>query len=166
MEPTLCYIRESYFKSNPSFQKILDTGNTIKQSRRTHLCLEIESAGYKFYIPLRNNLGAEIRKYGRIGHAVPSEKRKNAGLDFRYTLIVDNISYIEPQTTRKIPESQYRRIKTDYEKIVDEFTTYLTGYIKALRKGRHEKEPLYRESSFINFTSELNNMQFNKIIKR
>lgn len=116
MEPTLCYIRESYFKKNISFQKILDTGNTVKQSRRTHLCLELESAGYKFYIPLRNNLGAEIRKYGRIGHAVPSEKRKNAGLDYRYTLIVNDISYIEPQTAKKIPESQYRRIKTDYEK--------------------------------------------------
>ncbi len=70
MEPTLCYIREEYFKANASFQKMLDTGNAAKQSKRTHLCLKIESAEYKFYIPLRNNLGAEIRKYGRIGHAV------------------------------------------------------------------------------------------------
>lgn len=162
MEPTLCYIREEYFKANASFQKMLDTGNAAKQSKRTHLCLKIESAEYKFYIPLRNNLGAEIRKYGRIGHAVPSEKRKNAGLDYRYALIVNNDSYIELQATKKIPESQYRRIKTDYSKIIDEFTIYLNGYIKALRKGRNEKEPLYRESSLINFTAELSNMQHRK----
>lgn len=43
---------------------------------------------------MRNNLGAEIRKFGRIGHAVPSEKRENAGLDYRYALIVnDPLSY-------------------------------------------------------------------------
>lgn len=155
MEPTLCYIRENYFKDNPSFQKVLDTGDTAKQSRRTHLCLLIESSGNKFFIPLRNNLGAEIRKYGRIGHAIPSEKRKNAGLDYRYALIVNNSSYIELQTTKKIPESQYRRMKEDYEKIVNEFTKYLNGYIKALQKKRILKEPLYRESSLINFISEL-----------
>lgn len=155
MEPTLCYIRENYFKDNPSFQKVLDTGDTAKQSRRTHLCLLIESSGNKFFIPLRNNLGAEIRKYGRIGHAIPSEKRKNAGLDYRYALIVNNSSYIELQTTQKIPESQYRRMKEDYEKIVNEFTKYLNGYIKALQKKRILKEPLYRESSLINFISEL-----------
>lgn len=166
MEPTLCYIRESYFKNNPSFQKMLDTGDTAKQSRRTHLCLKIESSGNHFFIPLRNNLGAEIRKYGRIGHAIPSAKRKNAGLDYRYTLIVNDNSYIEVQTAKKIPESQYRQIKTDYEKIVKEFTIYLNGYIKSLRKGRNEKEPLYRESSLINYTHELSNIQIQRIVKR
>lgn len=75
---------------------------------------------------------------------------------------MNNDSYIELQATKKIPESQYRRIKTDYSKIIDEFTIYLNGYIKALRKGRNEKEPLYRESSLINFTAELSNMQRRK----
>lgn len=73
----LYYIRESYFKKNISFQKLLDTGNTAKQSRRTHLCLKLEMSENKFYIPLRNHLGDEIRKLGRIGHAIPSEKRKD-----------------------------------------------------------------------------------------
>ncbi len=50
MEPTLCYIRESYFQKNSAFQKLLDTGNTAKQSRRTHLCLKLEMSGNKFYI--------------------------------------------------------------------------------------------------------------------
>lgn len=126
-----------------------------KQSKRTHLCVLINKNGNHFYIPLRNNLGAEVRKFGRIGHAVPSEKRKNAGLDYRYALIVNDDSYIEPQTEKRIPESQYRRIKNEYKTIKMEFGVYLNGFIKAAKKKRNEKEPLYRESSLVNFLSEL-----------
>lgn len=155
MEPKLCFIKESYFKENASYIKMLDTGDVQKQSKRTHLCVLINKNGNHFYIPLRNNLGAEVRKFGRIGHAVPSEKRKNAGLDYRYALIVNDDSYIEPQTEKRIPESQYRRIKNEYKTIKMEFGVYLNGFIKAAKKKRNEKEPLYRESSLVNFLSEL-----------
>lgn len=155
MEPRICFIKESYFKKNSTFVKMLDTANTDKQSKRTHLCIMIEQNKNKFYIPLRNNLGADIRKFGRIGHAVPSKKRKSAGLDYRYALIVNDESYIELQTEKKIPKSQYQKIKSDYEIIQMEFSTYLNGFIKAVKKGRNEKEPLYRESSLVNFLSEL-----------
>ena len=155
MEPQLCFIRESYFKKNESFVKMLDSGNTSKQSKRTHLCVLIEVNSNKFYVPLRNNLGDEVRKFGRIGHAVPSGKRKDAGLDYRYALIVNDESYIEMQTEKKIPESQYRKIKNDYDTIKAEFTVYVNGYIKAAKKNRVEKEPLYRESSLMNFNNEL-----------
>lgn len=155
MEPILCYIREMYFNERTHFVKMLDTGNAKKQSRRTHLCVKIEMDGNKYYIPLRNHLGNEIRKFGRIGHAVPSASRTEAGLDYRYALIVNDDHYVELQTQHKIPESQYRRIKADYEEIRREFHTYLNGYIKAARKKRIEKEPLYRESSLINFSVEL-----------
>lgn len=37
---------------------------------------------------------------------------------------------------------------------------------KALRKGRIEKEPLYRESSLVNFIQEIDSMSFRKPIKR
>ena len=155
MELVLCYIRERYFRERMHFVKMLDTGNTGKQSHRTHLCVKIALDGNKYYVPLRNHLGGEVRKFGRIGHAVPSASRTDAGLDYRYALIVNDEKYIELQTQRKIPESQYRRIKTDYEKIQKEFCIYLNGYIKAARKKRNEKEPLYRESSLINFHAEL-----------
>lgn len=155
MEPRICLIKESYFKKNSTFVKMLDTANTDKQSKRTHLCIMIEQNKNKFYIPLRNNLGADIRKFGRIGHAVPSKKRKSAGLDYRYALIVNDESYIELQTEKKIPKSQYQKIKSDYEIIQMEFSVYLNGFIKAVKKGRNEKEPLYRESSLVNFMSEL-----------
>lgn len=152
---TLCYIKKSYFEAHRNFIKVLDVGNIGKQSKRTHLCIKIELNQNDFYIPLRNNLGADIRKFGRIGHSVPSEKRKNAGLDFRYALIVNNPAYIEVQTERKIPVSQYRCIQRDYNLIQSEFEVYLRGYSKAAKKGRIEKEPLYRESSLINFHKEL-----------
>lgn len=152
---TLCYIKRSYFEAHRDFIKVLDIGNAGKQSKRTHLCIEIELNQNAFYIPLRNNLGAEIRKFGRIGHSVPSEKRINAGLDFRYVLIVNDPTYIELQTEKKIPSSQYRRIQKDYHLIQSEFEVYLRGYKKAAKKGRIEKEPLYRESSLINFHKEL-----------
>lgn len=155
MEPYFCFIRELYFIKNSNFIKMLDCGDTKKQSRRTHLCIKIEKDGNNFYIPLRNNLGCDVRKFGRIGHSVPSDKRKNAGLDFRYALIVNNDSEIEPQIQKKIPESQYRRIKNEYSKIKEEFNVYVNGYIKSAKKKRHEKEPLYRESSLINFLSEM-----------
>lgn len=134
---------------------MLDSGNISKQSKRTHLYVLIELNANKFYIPLRNNLGDEVRKFGRIGHAVPSDKRRSAGLDYRYALIVDEDAYIELQTDKRIPESQYRKIKNEYDVIKAEFAVYLNGYLKAARKKRIEKEPLYRESSLINFNREL-----------
>ena len=115
----------------------------------------LELNSNKFYIPLRNNLGDEIRKYGRIGHAVPSTKRKDAGLDYRYALIVNDDSYIEIQSEQKIPEKQYKKIKNDCDIIKTEFAIYLNGFIKAAKKKRISKEPLFRESSLINFLSEL-----------
>ena len=155
MEPKLCFIREAYFKENSSYVKMLDAGVTIKQSKRTHLCLKIELNCNKFYIPLRNNLGAEIRKYGRIGHAVPSTKRQDAGLDYRYALVVNDDSYIETQDQKKIPEKQYKKIKNDFNMIKNEFAIYLNGFIKAAKKNRISKEPLFRESCLINFLYEL-----------
>ena len=155
MEPKLCFIRESYFKDNQHLVKILDSGNASKQSKRTHLCVLIEMNSNKSYIPLRNNLGDDVRKFGRIGHSVPSDKRKNAGLDFRYALIINDESYIEIQKDKRIPESQYRKIKNDYDAISNEFSVYVKGFIKVAKKKRIDKEPLYRVSSLVNYTSEL-----------
>lgn len=100
---------------------------------------------------MRNNLGADIRKFGRIGHQIPSKNRPFAGLDYRYSLIVNEKKYIETHIERIIPQKQYRKIIRDYEDIQKEFESYLRGFIKALKKNRIQKEPLYRESSLINF---------------
>lgn len=155
MEPKLCYIKEEYFAERKHFVKMLDTGNTLKQSKRTHLCVEIELDYNKYYVPLRNNLGDEVRKFGRIGHSIPSESRANAGLDYRYALIVNDDKYIELQLEKKIPNSQIKRIKADYEQIKNEFEIYVRGFAKAVKKNRNEKEPLFKESSLVNFISEI-----------
>lgn len=99
--------------------------------------MEIDSNQY--YIPLRNNLGDAVRKFGRIGHSVPSAKRKNAGLDYRYALIINDSQYIELQTELKIPNSQYRCIRNDMDIITKEFETYLRGYVKAVKKNEMKK---------------------------
>lgn len=151
MELKLCYIKDAFFEEHQSLVKILDPGKLHKQSRRTHLCVEIDIDNNKYYIPLRNNLGKPIRKYGRIGHAIPSQKRPNAGLDYRYALVINDERYIESPEEQRIPNSQYRIIKNDYKQIKHEFETYVRGFKKAVKKKRVQKEPLYRESSLINF---------------
>lgn len=155
MSIVCCFIKEQYFIDHSSFVKMLDPGNTTKQSHRSYLCLKITADGNDYYLPLRNNLGADVRPFGRIGHSVPSASRSDAGLDYRYALIVNDSRYIDIPSTQKIPNSQMNKITADYSAIVSEFTVYLNGFKKALRKNRVSREALFRESSLINFSSVL-----------
>lgn len=151
MAVSLCYIKEKYFIDNSFFVKMLDPGNYDKQSKRSYLSLRVDVNSNSFYIPLRNNLKNDIKPFGRVGHLVPSKSRPNAGFDFRYALIVNDSSYIEMPTTQRIPTSQFKRINNDIDDIEKEFNEYIKGFIKAMRKSRIQNEPLYRESSLINF---------------
>ena len=151
MAVSLCYIKEKYFIDNSFFVKMLDPGNYDKQSKRSYLSLRVDVNSNSFYIPLRNNLKNDIKPFGRVGHLVPSKSRPNAGFDFRYALIVNDSSYIERPTTQRIPTSQFKRINNDIDDIEKEFNEYIKGFIKAMRKSRIRNEPLYRESSLINF---------------
>ena len=155
MDVSCCFIKEQYFIDHSNFQKMLDPGDTEKQSKRTYLCVKITSDSNDYYLPLRNNLGADVRLFGRIGHSIPSSMRPHAGLDYRYALIVNDESYIEIPTTQKIPNIQLQKIVGDYENIVAEFSLYLKGFNKAAKKTRIDREPLYRESSLINFVQEM-----------
>ena len=148
MKVQYCFIRENYFKEHSDFINMLDVGQTKKQSNRVHLCIFVEEDGNRYAIPLRNNLGDPIRKFGRIGHAIPSASREKAGLDYRY---VNDEKYIEIPNERKIPRSQAKRIEAEYEIIKTEFLQYLKGYKKALKKKRVQREPLYRVSSLQNY---------------
>ena len=151
MTVSLCYIKEKYFIDNSFFVKMLDPGNYDKQSKRSYLSLRVDVNSNSFYIPLRNNLKNDIKPFGRVGHLVPSKSRPNAGFHFRYALIVNDSSYIERPTTQRIPTSQFKRINNDIDDIEKEFNEYIKGLIKAMRKSRIQNEPLYRESSLINF---------------
>ena len=146
-----CFIKEQYFIDHSDFEKMLDPNNTEKQSKRTFVCVPVQLYGKTFYIPLRNSLGNPLKKYGVIGHSVPSTKRPDAGLDYRYSLLIEDSKYIEQHVSRKLPDVQYNKIQNDYQTIVSEYSVYLKGFIKACYKNRIHWEPLYRESSLINY---------------
>lgn len=150
-----CFIKEQYFIDNSDFINMLDSGNVLKQSQCTHLCIELKIGKNKVYVPLRNNLGESLRKFGKIGFSVPSVNRPKAGLDYRYSLIVNDERYIEKQSEKKMPNAQYKIIEENYELIEREVNEYINKYIKAARKNRHKIEPLFRVSSLINFHKEL-----------
>lgn len=42
-----CFIKEQYFIDNSDFINMLDSGNVLKQSQRTHLCIELKSERIK-----------------------------------------------------------------------------------------------------------------------
>lgn len=155
MENNLCFIKQEYFDNHKYLIKMLDPDDSLKQSRRSHLCVKISINSNNYYVPLRNNLGKDIRKYGRIGHSVPNINRPNAGLDYRHTLVINDFNYIEKHIDQKIPNSQMRIINEDYIKICNELNIYISGFIKNYKKKRIEKEPFYRESSLINFINDL-----------
>ena len=150
-----CFIKEAYFKENRDFVNVLDPDNVIKQSRRTHLCMLVNINNNRVFVPLRNNLGEPLRKFGKIGFSVPSAKRPNAGLDYRHCLIINDDNYIEWQEIPKLPNSQLTIIAKNYDTIVSDVRTYIDRYIKIARKHRENKEPLFRGSSLMNFHGEL-----------
>ena len=119
---TCYFIKEQYFIDHSDYQKMLDPGNTKKQSSRSYLCIKICSDGKDFYIPLR----------------IKNEKE-----------------YIEKHEVQKLPKTQMKKIISDYEIIKKEFSQYLNGFKKMLRKNRISRSPLYRESSLINFKDQL-----------
>jgi len=155
MKVQYCFIRREYFEKHSNFINMLDPGNADKQSKRTHLGVLINVDNNNVYIPLRNNLGDDVRKYGKIGFSVPSKKRPRAGLDYRYALIINDEKYIEYHTSEKLPNAQNLIINNNFGTIEREFNTYISRYIKVARKNRVEKEPLFRNSSLINFHHEL-----------
>lgn len=134
---------------------MLDPDNSRKQSKRTHLCVVININNNSIFVPLRNNLGNPIRKFGKIGFSVPSQKRPNAGLDYRYSLIINDEKYIEWHEEIKLPKTQYTAILNNYKTIANEVCIYINRYIKVAKKNRQFKEPLYRNSSLMNFHKEL-----------
>lgn len=155
VEPHCCFIKESYFKERIHYLNMLDPGNSDKQSKRTHICVLFAINNNTVLVPLRNNLGIPNRKFGKIGFSVPSSKRPNAGLDYRYSLIVNDLSYLEYHTNDKLPQSQYKTIATNYNTIAHELSVYINRYIKVANKNRNRIEPLFKNSSLINFHKEL-----------
>lgn len=149
-----CYITQVYYKDHPNLIKILDVADDSKHNIRTHLCLSIRFKKNYILIPLRKNLGNPIRKFGKIGFAVQSKSKPNAGLDYRYIMVINNNKYIRFDTPR-ISNSQINIINNNYSTIENEAISYIRGYIRVAKKNRVERTSKYKESSLINFHKEL-----------
>ena len=148
------YIIDKYYKDHPGLIKILDIDDSTKHNIRTHLCLNIEIHKNSILVPLRKNLGAAIRPYGKIGYSVPSKSKPNAGLDYRYTMIISDKKYIQIDTPR-IPSKQIKIISSNYDTIEKEVMEYINSFITKAKKGRINRTARFRESSLINYYSEL-----------
>lgn len=134
---------------------MLDAGDTKKQSQRNYVFLKVEYNNNKLFIPLRTELGDPVRKFGVIGFSVPSQSKPNAGLDYRYILIINNENYIETPAQIKIPISQQKIIADNFQKITNDVISYVKGYVSAAIKELAEIKPKYKESSLLNFNEEL-----------
>lgn len=149
------FLKEEYFILHSQHSKMLDPGHIQKQSKRSYLYVKVKYEGNNLFIPLRKNLGKAVRAFGKIGYSVPSIEKPNAGLDYRYILIVNEEKYIEHPVTLRIPKAQYKIICDNYKTIEKEALAYVNGYVKTAIKDRVEKEAKYRESSLLNFHDEL-----------
>lgn len=161
----IVFIKEQYFKDHLHFIKMLDVGNFNKQSKRKYIFLNVKYQNNNVFIPLRTSLGNPNKKFGKIGFSVPSESRPDAGLDYRYILIINDFKYIEFPKSQKISNSQYKTISNNYSVIESEVTHYIKGYIRAAKKGKEKIQPLYKESSLQNFNKELNISKIQKLHK-
>ena len=110
----IVFIKEQYFKDHLHFVKMLDVGNSDKQSKRKYIFLNVRYDNNNLFIPLRTSLGNPNKKFGKIGFSVPSKSRPNAGLDYRYILIINDFKYIEFPKSQKISNSQYKTISKNY----------------------------------------------------
>lgn len=148
------YIIDQYYEDHPDLIKILDVGDKSKHNIRTHLCLNIEINKNSILVPLRKNLGNALRPFGKIGYPVPSKSKPNAGLDYRYTMIISDKKYIRIDTP-KIPSKQLKIIENNYETIKREVIEYINSFIGKAKKGRIDRTARFRESSLINYYNEL-----------
>lgn len=149
-----CYIINDYYKDNPHLKKILDIDDYQKHNTRTHLCLNVRYNNNNILIPLRKSLGQAVRPFGKIGYSVPSQSKPNAGLDYRYIMIINDKKYLRFDTPR-ISNRQSSAIEKNYSIIEKETIEYIKSYIRVARKGRVDKTARFRESSLINFHKEL-----------
>lgn len=148
------FIKESYFQHNNNFVEMLDSNNIEDQTKRKYIFLNFRYGNNNLLVPLRTEM-PDLSKIGQVGYMVPSQKKPNAGLDYRKTLIVNDINYLEIPTHSKIPPSQERIINANYSAIENGVIAYVDGYVKAAKKNRHLRDKKYRFSTLHNFHNEL-----------
>lgn len=146
MASRLALILPEYFATTANYIEMLDPGNVKKQSARLYLYVDMRH--HACYVPLRKRIDLTI---GNIGYPVPSSTKPQAGLDFRKVLIIDNPNYIKRLHRPDLSANQTKTMITEYVAIKTAFGRYVSGYIKAVNKGREGLDRLYKYSTLHNF---------------
>lgn len=150
----IAFVKKTFFEKHKDFIKMLDPNNLDKQGKRGYLFLKVVYEGNNLLVPLRSNI-EPLKPYGVIGHRVSSKKRPNAGLDYRYILVINKMEYLEFPSEYTLPKGQQTILNNNLEKIEREVKAYVKGYVSAAVKGLVKNKPKYRESSLQNFNEEL-----------
>ncbi|WP_221367048.1 hypothetical protein [Clostridium perfringens] len=148
------FVKEEYFIENNDFVEMLDNNDLKKQTQRKYIYLNFKYKDNTLLVPLRTEM-PNIRKLGQVGYSVPSTEKPNAGLDFRKILIINDSNYLEIPEYCKVPPSQANIINVKYETIKKQVESYVDGYIKSVKKNRHEKDKKYKFSTLHNYHLEL-----------
>ncbi len=144
-------IKDSYFEDN-NLVECLEN----KEQHRPYLYVLVRYEGNNIFIPFRSKLnenGNLDKIINVIAYDISSSKKPYAKLDFSKMLIINDEKYINSDAI--VDSTQYTKIKNDIEKIEKQAVNYISGYIKAVGKGRSRIDGRYRFSTLVNYHGEL-----------
>lgn len=149
----IIYVINDFYKDNNDLEEIIypkENGND-----RPYYFLSIKYKDNNIFVPLRSNLPDFKKAGGKIGYPVPSNKRPNAGFDFRKLLIINDLEYIKTDRYIKVAPSQQRIIRANKSTIETQVIDYIKGYEKSFKKNRTKRDNKYVYSSLCNYHEEL-----------
>lgn len=149
----LVFIKNDYFQNHHELKEILKS-EKMDESNRTYLFLSIKYKSNNIFVPLRREIDP-IQPFGIIGYPIPSDKRPNAGLDYRKLLIINDLEYIEFPSYEKVPTSQQKLIDQNISTIQAQVMDYIKGYEKSFFKNRTTRDKKYKFSTLCNYHKEL-----------
>lgn len=132
----VCKIKDSFY---------LTSSNTERNQKnsRIYMYLAIEYKDLFCLVPFETEL---FQGNTKGIYPIPSSKKKNAGLNFEKTIILQNQDLIEKIEIEdlRFPRSQKQKIIDDKIKIENQFNQYIEKYIKVCKKNRETREYAYR----------------------
>lgn len=138
-------------------EEVLDKNKSKEdRERRVYVCLKFIWDGNTFLLPLRNDLKnlPQNPKLKKACYPVPSDKRPNAGLDFRKLIIINDDSLYRIDKA-EISQKQRNCIQDNFAEIKTMAIEYIEGFKKSAKKKRQKRDALYKYSALNNFLNEL-----------
>ena len=148
----LVFVKSEYFQ-NHVLEEALKSEKK-DEFNRPYAFLSIKYKNNNIFVPIRSKILA-VQPFGIIGYSIPSDERRDAGLDYRKLLIINDLEYIEFPSYEKIPNSQKKIIDKDISTIQAQVVDYIKGYEKSFNKNRTKKDGKYKFSTLCNYHKEL-----------